>query len=184
MSQLYIVTALETQEQTKLLKTTVHINFILLGLVGIHLSCWRGGIFYDCASAYPAPNLGLPSTVLISQYHMGRPPRSSKIRFTVLHKARNFCKSTLGARGLSCAVSGFGEVFKPASPLVWRASEKWREERREEPVSSFTNTSVHPLPRRLPKKWQMLKCQNVPCRRISYSTLRFFFVSSFRKPSD
>ena len=35
-SELYITTALETQEQeTKLLKTTVHMNFLLVGLFGI-----------------------------------------------------------------------------------------------------------------------------------------------------
>ena len=36
-SELYITTALETQEQAKLPKTTVHMNFLLVGLFGIHL---------------------------------------------------------------------------------------------------------------------------------------------------
>ena len=53
---LYTVTALETQEQAnKLLKTIVHINFILDGLFGIHClshadiySLYRGK-FFVCA---------------------------------------------------------------------------------------------------------------------------------------
>ena len=56
-TKLYIATALETQEQAKkkLLKATVHINFIHVGLFGFHLlshvdiySLYRG-IFYNCA---------------------------------------------------------------------------------------------------------------------------------------
>ena len=55
-----------------------------------------------------------------------------------------------------------------------RASEKWREWGRAELLSSFSNTSVHPLPRRIPEKWQMLKRQNVPWRTVSHGTLRVF----------
>ena len=53
---LYIATALETQEQAnKLLKTIVHINFILVGLFGIHclsladICLFYRGKFYVCA---------------------------------------------------------------------------------------------------------------------------------------
>ena len=51
-----IATALETQEQAnKLLKTIVHINFILVGLFGIHclsladICLFYRGKFYVCA---------------------------------------------------------------------------------------------------------------------------------------
>ena len=54
---LFIVKALELKNrQTKLLKTTVHIKFILVSLFGFHLLSHADifslywGIFYDCAS--------------------------------------------------------------------------------------------------------------------------------------
>ena len=54
-------------------------------------------------------------------------------------------------------------------------NKKRRKVRRGEPVSIFLHTSRHPLPGSLPEKpflvskWQMLKYQNVPCKRVSHT---------------